>query len=78
MKSSHDTKTSQSVTSAKTTTLNLQTRPFAPPQSDSSQDNEITDIASTETKDTSSKNILQRLISTTTIALEIYMNLWAY
>jgi len=64
MKRTHDIKPSQSVTSANPTTLNLQTRPFAPLQVDSSQDHQITDSASTETKDTSSKNILQRLIST--------------
>ena len=64
MKRTHDKKPNQSITSAKPTTLNLQTRPFAPLQSDSSQDYEITDSASTQAKGITSENMLERLIST--------------
>jgi len=57
-------KSSQSETSANPTTLNLQTRPFAPIQADSDQDDKVTDGVSIQARLASSKNILARLIAT--------------
>ena len=57
-------KSSQSETSANPTTLNLQTRPFAPIQADSDQDDKVTDGVSNQSRVPSSQNILARLIAT--------------
>ncbi|MEY3303227.1 MAG: hypothetical protein RLZZ139_1600 [Cyanobacteriota bacterium] len=64
MKRTHEKKPDQSMTSVKPTTLNLQTRPFASSQSDSSQTNEVTTSGLTQGKGTSSENLLEKLIST--------------
>jgi hypothetical protein len=50
--------------SVKPTTLNLQTRPFAPLQSDLSQVNEMAEGNSIQDKGASSENLLEKLIST--------------
>ena len=57
-------KSSQSGTSANPTTLNLQTRPFAPIQADSDQDDKVTDGVPPQSRLASSENILARLIAT--------------
>jgi len=56
-------KDNRPVTSAKPTTLNLQTRPFAPIQSDESQVNETAEGKSIQAKGFSSENLLEKLIS---------------
>jgi len=57
-------KSSRSGTSANPTTLNLQTRPFAPIQADSDQDDKVTDGVSIQARLASSENILAKLIAT--------------
>jgi hypothetical protein len=63
MKRSYE-KSSQPVTSVKPTTLNLQTRGFAPIQSDSSQVNEQPENSLSESNKSSSNNLLEKLTST--------------
>ncbi|MFN7392238.1 MAG: DUF4157 domain-containing protein, partial [Pseudanabaena sp.] len=67
MKRTHE-KSSQPVTSPKNTTLNLQTRAFAPTQSDSSQVNRKPEDALEQSSSPSSENLLGKLISTPSIA----------
>ncbi len=57
-------KSSRSGTSANPTTLNLQTRPFAPIQADSDQDDKVTDGVSVQARLASSENLLAKLIAT--------------
>jgi len=57
-------KSSQPVTSAKPTTLNLQTRAFSPTSSDSSQVNRKPEDALEQSSISSSENLLGKLIST--------------
>ena len=59
-------KSAQTTTSAKPTTLNLQTRPFTPTQTDGTLTNETAGDYRTEERTSSSENILERLISTPT------------
>ena len=59
-------KDNRPVTSAKPTTLNLQTRPFASIQADSDQDDKATDGVSNQSRVPSSQNILARLIANPT------------
>ncbi|BBC27050.1 DUF4157 domain-containing protein [Pseudanabaena sp. ABRG5-3] len=63
MKCNHE-KSYQPVTAPKSTTLNLQTRAFAPVQPDSSQANQQSEDSLGESKLSSSENLLEKLIST--------------
>ncbi len=63
MKRTHE-KSSQPVTSPKPTTLNLQTRAFAPTSSDSYQVNRKPEDALEQSSSSSSENLLGKLIST--------------
>ncbi|MCA6623138.1 MAG: DUF4157 domain-containing protein [Pseudanabaena sp. M165S2SP1A06QC] len=67
MKRTHE-KSSQPVTSPKPTTLNLQTRAFAPTSSDSSQVNRKSEDTLEQSSNSSSENLLGKLISTPSIA----------
>ena len=63
MKRTHE-KSAQPVTSPKPTTLNLQTRAFAPTSSDSSQVNQKSEDFLDQSSNQSSENLLGKLIST--------------
>ena len=60
MKRTYEEKSRQLITSVKPTTLNLQPRDFAPPQS------ELDENVSSQTSKASSENLLEKLISTPT------------
>ena len=60
MKRTYEKKPAQSVVSVKPTTLNLQTRGFAPPQP------ELDESVLSQPRNTSSENLLEKLISTPT------------
>jgi len=63
MERTHE-KSAQPVTSSKPTTLNLQTRAFAPTHSDSSQVNQKSEDFLDQSSNQSSENLLGKLIST--------------